>query len=120
MRISKWLEERGIEQPALYGEGFQHNNCGGFCVKAGIGQFAHLYNTFPQVYNAHARKEQEFREFLGKDVSILRSNANGERKNLTMAALRDRIDAGEVFAYEAGWSCMCFIPDDDFVREDWD
>lgn len=29
------LRAAGIEPPALYALGFPHNNCGGFCVKAG-------------------------------------------------------------------------------------
>lgn len=33
--LFRQLGERGIEVPRLYGLGFPHNNCGGFCVKAG-------------------------------------------------------------------------------------
>ena len=118
--ISRWLSLRGIERPVLYDKGFQHNNCGGFCVKAGLGQFAHLYKEFPQVYDLHASKEQEFREWIGKDVSILRDSRGGEVKPMTLEMLRQRIDDGESFPYETGWACMCFIPDDDFTRTDWD
>lgn len=32
----------GIRPPRLYKFGFPHNNCGGFCVKAGISHFVHL------------------------------------------------------------------------------
>src|SRR4029077_5334540 len=32
------LRAAGIRRPRLYDEGFAHNNCGGFCVKAGLGQ----------------------------------------------------------------------------------
>ena len=43
----KNLEKRGIKQPRLYDLGFKHNNCGGFCVKAGYGHFHHLLLTMP-------------------------------------------------------------------------
>ena len=41
------LEARGIQPPRLYGLGFSHNNCGGGCVKAGMGHFTHLLRTLP-------------------------------------------------------------------------
>ncbi len=107
--ISRWLKEQGIEPPSLYAKGFQHNNCGGFCVKAGIGQFAHLQKTMPERYDWHMEKEEEFREFIGKDVSILRDRRGGETKPLTMRELKERILDGEEFRYDTGWSCMCFV-----------
>ena len=45
-RIIKELRSAGVREPRLYGAGFVHNNCGGFCVKAGKGQMAHLLNLF--------------------------------------------------------------------------
>lgn len=35
----KNLRLLGIKPPRLYSMGFAHNNCGGFCVKAGKGHF---------------------------------------------------------------------------------
>jgi len=34
-----WLVREGIALPRLYGLGFSHNNCGGFCIKAGQANF---------------------------------------------------------------------------------
>jgi len=113
--IIRWLQENDIEPPRLYKMGFKHNNCGGFCVKAGLGQFAHLYKTMPERYAYHENKEEEFREFIGKDVSILRDRRNNTTKPLTMRQLRERIDAGESFAYDSDWSCMCFV----VIEDEW-
>ena len=69
------LERRGIAVPRLYEMGFPHNNCGGFCVKAGQAHFKILLEKMPERYAHHERKEQELREFLGKDVAVLRERS---------------------------------------------
>lgn len=83
------LAEEGIELPRLYKLGFSHNNCGGGCVKAGIGHFAHLLDVLPERFALWEQKEQEMREFIGKDVSILRGTKNGVRTNFTLKQLRE-------------------------------
>lgn len=102
------LRARGIKPPRLYAMGFPHNNCGGFCIKAGQGQFALLYRTMPERYAYHERREQELREFLGKDVSILRDRRGGTLKPLTLRALRKRIEAGEKVGTDMG-GCGCAL-----------
>tara|TARA_R110000824_G_scaffold88823_1_gene218198 strand:+ start:5488 stop:6288 length:801 start_codon:yes stop_codon:yes gene_type:complete len=109
--ITRWLNGKGVEIPRLYKQGFQHNNCGGFCIKAGIGQFVHLQKTNPERYDYHMEKEQEFRKITGKDVSILRDRRNYQTKPLTLLKLKERISNGENWNYDVGWSCMCFISD---------
>jgi len=109
-KIKDHLAAIGIEIPRLYKEGFQHNNCGGFCVKAGMGQFAHLLKVNPRLYLSHEKKEQEFREFIGRDVSILRRMVNGEKINLTMKMLRERVEDGENFRFDVGEACSCVNP----------
>lgn len=86
--------EAGIVPPRLYEMGFPHNNCGGFCVKAGQAQFLTLLRMMPERYRYHEEKEQEFRAFIGKDVSIMRDRTGGETKPLTLRAFRERIEAG--------------------------
>jgi hypothetical protein len=70
--IFKEMEKQGIRKPRLYEMGFSHNNCGGFCVRAGQGHFINLLKTMPERYKYHEDKEWEMREYLGRDdVSIL-------------------------------------------------
>lgn len=106
---AEWLAFVGIERPRLTRLGFAHNNCGGGCVKAGMGHFTHLYRTLPDVFAEWERNEQEMRDHLGKDVAILRDRSGGKSRPLTLAALRARIDSGEIpDLFEIG-GCGCFI-----------
>jgi hypothetical protein len=103
-------EERGLRPPRLYDLGFSHANCGGFCVKAGHTAFAHLLKTFPERYMEHERKEQEMREYLDKDVSILRNRVGGAVKPLTLKEFREAKDPKELGLGFEDWStCGCFI-----------
>ncbi len=104
------LATAGIEQPRLYKAGFPHNNCGGFCIKAGQAHFKLLLRTFPERYAYHEKKEQELREFLDKDVAILRDRRGGTLKPLTMKAFREKVQGGQQIDMEDWGSCSCFSP----------
>jgi hypothetical protein len=56
------LRDLGIEPPRLYAMGFPHNNCGGFCIKAGHGAFALLLDKMPERYAFHEAQERAFRD----------------------------------------------------------
>lgn len=58
--IRAWAIDCGLTISRSYRRGFLHDNCGNFCVKAGEGHFAHLYNTRPDVYAAHEAEEDAF------------------------------------------------------------
>jgi len=107
-----WLDQcrrDGIEPPRLYKHGFPHNNCGGFCVKGGQAQFAKLLRVFPDRYRWHEEREQELREFLGKDVAILRDRRGGETRPLTLRELRQRLEADAGAYDQQDWgACGCF------------
>jgi hypothetical protein len=115
-----WLRSEGIEPPRLYGLGFAHNNCGGFCVRAGQGAFIHLLKTLPCRYAEHERKEQEFRQWLGKDVAILKHRSGPNiGKPLTLRELREKWQAGQrdIFdAFDFG-GCGCMVDD---ILEEWE
>jgi 3'-phosphoadenosine 5'-phosphosulfate sulfotransferase (PAPS reductase)/FAD synthetase len=66
------MERDGIRKPRLYDMGFTHNNCGGFCVRAGKGHFINLLKQKRELFLHHENEEQKMRDFLGRnDVSIL-------------------------------------------------
>lgn len=107
------LEAAGIAVPRLYRLGFSHNNCGGFCVKAGHGHFANLLRQLPDRYAYHEKQEQEFREFIGKPVSILTDTKGGTKKPLTLKDFRIRLESGgQVDLFDIG-GCNCFSPDEE-------
>ncbi len=108
------LADAGIQQPRLYTMGFPHNNCGGFCIKAGMAHFEHLLKNIPERYAYHEEQEQQLREYLGKDVSILRDRKGGVVKPLTLRDFRIRLGVGEANPEPQEWGgCGCFSPGED-------
>jgi len=111
------VEDHGIALPALYHLGFPHNNCGGFCVKAGHAHFENLLRTMPERYAEHERRELAFREFLWAtnaktwDVAILRDRRGGITRPLTLKALRERLEKQPDAFNKFDWGgCDCFTP----------
>lgn len=105
-----WCKAEGVLAPRAYRYGFPHNNCGGFCVKAGQAHFAHLLRTYPNRYQWHEAWENRLRSQVG-DYSILKDRRGGVQKPLTLTQLRGRIEAGECFASEEWGGCGCALPD---------
>lgn len=104
----------GIEPPNLYKLGFSHNNCGGFCIKGGQASFRHLLKMLPEVYIKAEREEENMRQFLQKDVSILQDRRkNAVTKILTLKMLRQRKE-NNIDKFDWG-GCGCFIPDEEFI-----
>lgn len=102
------LEGRGITPPRLYGLGFAHNNCGGGCVKAGRSHFVQLLAVFPSRYAEWEAGEEDVRQHIGADVSILRDRADGDTKPLTLRALREEVEAGTSQPMFDIGGCACF------------
>lgn len=98
------LERVGIEIPRLYKMGFSHNNCGGFCVKAGQAHFRLLLDKMPERYAYHEQMEQSLRDYLQKDVTILKKQMNGKTHYITLSELKAMRDIDE---HDWG-GCGCF------------
>lgn len=115
-QVRQDLVREGIRLPRLYDLGFSHNNCGGGCVKAGIGHFTHLLRALPDVYNEWECNEAELRRQLG-DVAILRDRSGGRTRPLPLSVLRGRIATGEQFdAFDVG-GCGCFTDVEPIVND---
>lgn len=106
-QILAGLREVGIKPPRLYGMGFAHANCGGGCVRAGQGQFAHLLNVMPERYADWEADEQDLRAYLGKDVAMLQDRTRAGR--LSALGLTED-DVHEVSSGEPSW---------DDIAEEW-
>lgn len=106
--IIEELNKDGIAPPRLYEMGFAHNNCGGFCVRAGQAHFKRLLDEMPERYAYHERQEAELRDHLGKDVSILRDRTGGQTVPLTMVEFRERVEAGREYDLFSFGGCGCF------------
>lgn len=109
--IADRLEADGIKVPDLYTLGFEHNNCGGGCVKAGQAAFAHLWRVRPETYARWEAEEQRFRVTYSKDVSILIDRrGGGPRRPLTLTEFRERLERGESYDTSEWGGCGCFAP----------
>ncbi|WP_129692333.1 hypothetical protein [Gottfriedia acidiceleris] len=109
-----YLKEVGIKIPRLYKLGFSHNNCGGMCVRAGQGHFVNLLEKLPGNYLKIENHEQEMREFLDKDVSILTRTRNGIKKQLTLKELRleyEQYGVTQIDMFDIG-GCGCFVTEE--------
>lgn len=115
--LFRWWTDMGLTLPRLYQWSFSHNNCGGFCVKAGQGHFARLLKALPERYAYHEHHEQEFRAWIGKDVSILTDTTDGAKRPLTLRVLRERIEAGhQPDLFDIG-GCGCFVDEPESVLQ---
>lgn len=91
----------GLTVPRLYDMGFQHNNCGGGCVRNGLTAWAHLYNTLPERY-----AEWEAREKLIPGYSFAKEKRNGKARRITLSQIRERQDSMPRFDWGG---CGCFL-----------
>jgi hypothetical protein len=109
--ISTFLESVSIAVPRMYKDGFEHNNCGGECVKAGQAHWAHLFYTYPERYLHAEQQEEEIRSHLHKDISILKDRRGGVTKPMTLHAFRERLEGGDTSYDKDDWGgCGCFAP----------
>lgn len=115
LQIRQMATECGLRVPRLYELGFDHNNCGGFCVRAGQAHFKNLLIQLPAVYEYHENREQEFREFIGKDVAIMKDRRGGGNRPLTMREFRERVQANCQIEADEWGGCSCFAGPEDEV-----
>ncbi|QJT70444.1 hypothetical protein [Microcystis phage MaeS] len=114
LELESELAAIGIKLPELYKLGFSHNNCGGFCVRAGQGHFANLLKQKPELFKYHEEKEEEMRQFLEKDYSILTKQKNKIKYQLTLKQLREELQGGscDIDMTDIG-GCGCMVDDED-------
>lgn len=114
---AKWAA-RGIKAPRLYEDGFEHGNCGGFCVKAGQAHFARLYFTNRPRYMYHAAKEARFQAEINPKATILRDRRGGKAKPMTLYEFAERLDRGESYDRDDWGGCGCFAQNPQLRMDD--
>lgn len=106
------VEQLGVRPQRMYGKGYKHGNCGGFCCKAGQAHFANRFRVDPERYAYDAMMERKIAAYLGADVSMLTDRRGGEgKKPLTLDQFAERLRAEPAAEYEyaPGESgCGCF------------
>jgi len=108
----------GIRPPRLYELGFQHNNCGGFCVKAGHAAMRHLLNVMPHRYAYHEQQEAKLQAHLGRFATILQDGSHNNRKPISLREFRERCEANPIPRRGEDWGgCSCMLdPDPDELQ----
>jgi hypothetical protein len=111
--ISKdYSEQFGIKRPRLYDWKLGHNNCGGFCIKAGLGHYKALYEANPERYREFESKEQEVYDVIGATYPFLNKTENKVLRRLTLKQYREEfLMQGKVTALESQeyGGCGCAI-----------
>lgn len=109
-RMIEWAESEGLQAPALYRQGYPHNNCGGGCVRAGQGQFKLLLRQNPERFAVWEAKEKEVQEAIGTDSTILTYVERGEKKPLPLTVLRQREESSPSLFDDLDFGgCGCFV-----------
>lgn len=104
------LSDIGPAEPRLYAKGYNHNNCGGMCCKAGLAHWANRFRVQPDRFAYDAMMERKLRVFLGKDVAMLTDRRGGERNPMSLDAFAERLrtEPARVYEYQPGESgCGC-------------
>lgn len=103
---AKW-EARGIKRSRSYSLGFSHDNCGGMCVKMGLGQAYDLWKLRLWRYEYAERREQEFRAEINAEATIFRKNG----APITMRELRELFENGYTpRTSKEGCGGRCMLP----------
>lgn len=92
----EWARAEGLSTSESYDEGFSHDNCGGWCCKAGHGHYANLLEKRPKIYLQHERREKKTMVKLGSRWGILRDRRGGAAKPLTMEQFRIRHEQNDI------------------------
>lgn len=107
-QITQIIDDYDIELPRLYKMGFSHNNCGGFCVKAGQAHFENLLRKIPDVYAHHEAKQEELMQVLPTAKPFLRMTIEKKLNYMTMREFRQHLQAGGGFNNTDRGGCGCF------------
>jgi len=102
----------GVDIPQLYKDGFSHNNCGGACVKAGVGNFLKLKLIYPERFNDVMQWENKQRATLpsASNRSILKKVRDGVSTPYTMAELEKRTDIKDTPTEQYDmFNCFCGV-----------
>jgi len=104
-----WAQSEGLRPPRMYDFGFQHANCGGFCIKAGQAQFKKLWETWPDRYLEMERREEDVYAHIGSRHPFLRITEDGNRRYISLREFREQFLSGPKQCDLLDWGgCGCF------------
>jgi hypothetical protein len=101
-QIMQMIDDAEIDLPRLYEMGFSHNNCGGFCVKAGQKHFKLLLEKLPKVFEYHEDKLNKILVDIPTTKPFLKKTENKEVRYLSLTDFKGGQDV------DVGTPCGCF------------
>lgn len=105
----KIAKDDGMPEQHLYSIGLQHNNCGGFCIKAGQGHYSTLLRNDPCAYKKFEEQELGVYKKNPKSRPFLRITINGKLNYVTLQKYREMIEDGyQPDLFDHG-GCGCFL-----------
>ncbi len=99
------IQDWGIQPPRMYAMGYSHANCGGLCVKQGLGDWRRTLINFPERYAEIEEWEQGMRTGARENYSILKDRTGGEAKQLTLKEFRKRNTTKDEGKFDACVHC---------------
>lgn len=103
------LVNLGLDAPRLYEVGMPHNNCGGGCVRGGIGHWIRVFHELPSEYQKWSDLEQHISAMRGKPCTILRDRRNGRTLPMSLVELAKRIESSDASLDKLDFGgCGCF------------
>jgi hypothetical protein len=108
----------GIRQQRLYGFGYSHGNCGGFCIKAGMEHYRNRRRAQPDRFAYDALMERKISDYLGNgSATILRLRRAGRKtRPLSLIEFGQMLDGQpemELLSSPGDSGCGCMIDTDD-------
>jgi hypothetical protein len=108
-----YLSKAGIDRPRLYRKGYIHNNCGGYCIKAGHAHYQNRFLVDRDRYDYDAMMERKLATYIGKPVTMMTDRSGDNiKKPLSLDDFADRMLSDPqmpLIPYEPGTSgCGCF------------
>ena len=111
--IYAWLDREGIDPPALSEDGFDTNNCGGFCCKMGHAQTRRLFYKRPKMFAWAAEQERQTQAVIGTSSTVLTRRRGGEKIPLSLVDFAAELDSNEDAGLFSQPACGCFSGEDD-------
>ena len=84
-------QDWGIEPPRMYAQGYSHANCGGRCVKQGLGDWRRTMEYYPERFIEVRDWETEMRDHpIRQKYAILRDQSGGTVTALPLSEFEKR------------------------------
>jgi hypothetical protein len=103
-----------LSPPRLYGMGYLHNNCGGFCCKAGQAHWQNRFRVHPERFAYDAMMERKLIAYIGPSAwpMLTDRRGDGKKKRLSLDEFERRLRDNPQLQlnYEPGESgCGCML-----------